>query len=410
MPIKIPSKNIYEMNNPKVRDNRIGQVKGEQAIVSPIKGYGVSVYDGKFEQPSKKMDLQEESHIAYRLDEGHYYHYYYSRVEAREERYNIETIKIPIHQKNFYVHSLVLGKNEESDTPNIEVSVSGVYTTGDAEGVFELTSLQGNGYYGGTQYNEAKEETLQNFSFSEDMMTISNDAYKDIGYQFDIKLTIPFYETSLLEATAKLVSEEGKDYFEIKNLSFSCGISKASLNGEHDNPDNAINEDDLIYCYGKYEYYKAQTATITIYGNTIGIDLTDGSVTYGSGNKPHSLSGNELMQDSAKVGNTPLTEYLANNVLTQYKNGKETATLLCSISDYYDYDTNEKMIDITSSDKMSFKLHDQVIPMVYGADGKDRPMSLYRDGTPKVFQVLGSKIFYDGAVWQELSLQEVTKG
>ena len=43
----------------------------------------------------------------------------------------------------------------------------------------------------------------------------------------------------------------------------------------------------------------------------------------------------------------------------------------------------------------------------YGADGKDRPMSLYKDGSAKVFQVLGSKIFYDGAVWQELSLQEV---
>ena len=56
---------------------------------------------------------------------------------------------------------------------------------------------------------------------------------------------------------------------------------------------------------------------------------------------------------------------------------------------------------------MSFKMYDQVIPMVYGADGKDRPMSKNQDGSPKVFQVLGSKIYYDGAVWQELSLQEV---
>lgn len=56
---------------------------------------------------------------------------------------------------------------------------------------------------------------------------------------------------------------------------------------------------------------------------------------------------------------------------------------------------------------MCFKMYDQVVPMVYGSDGKDRPMSVYQDGTAKVFTVLGTKIYYDGAVWQELSLQEL---
>jgi hypothetical protein len=59
---------------------------------------------------------------------------------------------------------------------------------------------------------------------------------------------------------------------------------------------------------------------------------------------------------------------------------------------------------------MVFDIGDEVIPMIYGADGKDKPMSLYADATPKVFRVCGTKIFYDGAVWQELTLQEVTKG
>ena len=89
-----------------------------------------------------------------------------------------------------------------------------------------------------------------------------------------------------------------------------------------------------------------------------------------------------------------------------YKHGKETATIRCSISDYYD--NGEKSIAIdNSTGKMSFDIGDQVIPMVYGADGKDRPMSTYKDGSSKVFEVLGVKKFYDGAVWQELSLQEV---
>lgn len=56
--------------------------------------------------------------------------------------------------------------------------------------------------------------------------------------------------------------------------------------------------------------------------------------------------------------------------------------------------------------KMSFEIGDEVIPMVYGADGKDYPMSTYKNGSPKVFVVRGSKIFYDGAIFQEIFLQE----
>lgn len=91
-----------------------------------------------------------------------------------------------------------------------------------------------------------------------------------------------------------------------------------------------------------------------------------------------------------------------------YKNGKETVTIRCSISDYFDYESKEKVIAIDNlTGKMRFEIYDQVIPMVYGADGKDHPISTYKDRSPKVFQVLGSNIFYDGAVWQELSLQEI---
>ena len=62
---------------------------------------------------------------------------------------------------------------------------------------------------------------------------------------------------------------------------------------------------------------------------------------------------------------------------------------------------------ISTKLKMSFDIGDIVIPKVFGVDGNDRPMSLYKNGNAKKFQVLGKKMFYDGAVWQELSLQEV---
>ena len=56
--------------------------------------------------------------------------------------------------------------------------------------------------------------------------------------------------------------------------------------------------------------------------------------------------------------------------------------------------------------KMSFRMYDEVIPMVLNSNGEDVPMSQNKDGTAKHFIVVGSNIYYDGAVFQELSLQE----
>lgn len=55
---------------------------------------------------------------------------------------------------------------------------------------------------------------------------------------------------------------------------------------------------------------------------------------------------------------------------------------------------------------MTFHIGDIVVPYVYGANGQDKPMSVYKDNTEKEFQVVGKKIIYDGAIWQELTLQE----
>ena len=167
------------------------------------------------------------------------------------------------------------------------------------------------------------------------------------------------------------------------------------------------------------EYYIPNRIEISIYGDTIGIDLTNGSITYtkdsegdiveGVGNKPLSLSGNELLQDSATTNGVLTTKILAQNVLSQYAKGKETATLRCSISDYYDEkDEKEKVIDKLGNGKnMSFRLHDKVIPYIYLGNGNYAPMSKHQDGTAKVFEVVGTNLIYNGAVWQDLSLQEV---
>ena len=45
MAIIIPSKSIYQLNNPKVRDNIIDKVFVDKTIVKPDNDYKVSVYN-----------------------------------------------------------------------------------------------------------------------------------------------------------------------------------------------------------------------------------------------------------------------------------------------------------------------------------------------------------------------------
>jgi hypothetical protein len=318
------------------------------------------------------------------------------------------------------------------------------------------------------------------------------------------------------------------------------GIEVVSLYGS---VENAPSYNTPVPCSGEKIIYSPLSLTITFYGETIGINLEDGNITYGEGKKPQTLSGNEILQDSGKVFGKTLTEHLAENVLNQYSEGKETATLLCSISKYFSdsgeiainpykksvniidkykvlnstfetenndliarceknyslinihcylatnvdrsnlisdsslsqstpsksfaeqfygfdkysyfvleidfeyqdevskffqvYDISAlendikyylsfqarlendgKAVRISSlhlsdeynaeynPNKMTFDIGDVVVPMVFGADRKDRPMSLRKDGTAKTFSVVGVKYIYDGAPWQELTLQE----
>jgi hypothetical protein len=210
---------------------------------------------------------------------------------------------------------------------------------------------------------------------------------------------------------------------------------------------------------------------ITCYGDTVSIDLTDNTIEYGNGNKPYTLSGSELMQDSSTnaLVHIPTSDGLASNVLSEYEYGKETAVLKCNIGDYYDtngnltistntvvpkcqYETTttevapsyfahglrftidkpyandinirctvsysnvttpilvtipsgtttvsvnvysgaNSIAGITVSNvlidngtlPMTFKIGDIVIPYVFGVGGQDKPMSRYKDGSPKQY-------------------------
>lgn len=116
-----------------------------------------------------------------------------------------------------------------------------------------------------------------------------------------------------------------------------------------------------------------------------------------------------MQNESSKV---QLAEWLVNRAYENYKDGIETATIRCSLVDYYNSDgvleispTNYSADDTNT--RMMFSVGDIVIPHVATPNG-DRPMSSNPDGSPKSFRVTGVTLISDGALWQELQLQEVS--
>lgn len=525
MAIKIPSKNIYEINNPKIRDNIIDNVSVEQTIVKPNNEYEVSVYNEKIEnlninQSEFETDIDYSSSTQYStfIDVATY-------ISANKYTIN-GTIIIPKIKNNSFISKIYYGKNENNENHIKHIVIYDIYRANSQIYVTPTQLPSGTFNYEVEGYQETSSfEKIESskHSISETLID-SVTAINDKGYPYSPISSKS--EITLVDDTnlGDIIINEYENYYIFTYTIYVGGEHrKLSYKGSYTSGSGDIPSKKLLV--GETYIYKPVQVEITLYGNTIGIDLTDGSVTYGSGNKPFLLSGNELMQHketinyanvkgfsyngagltingnennllvvngtcvvpsgtvgryhinlgvvslpkgkyilkgmpkaigrsalilhNTKVGtiaesfyepiefsleeqqdltfyfvvsdgnifnnfiiapeiiNINNSEYLANNILNQYANGKETATLLCDISDYYD-ESGEKVIDIKTN-KMSFRLHDEVIPYVYGADGKDKPMSKKQDGSAKVFEVVGSNIIYDGAVWQELTLLEKTQ-
>lgn len=124
-----------------------------------------------------------------------------------------------------------------------------------------------------------------------------------------------------------------------------------------------------------------------------------------------SFDENIFNQTETKTNDEISSILLSKEIINKYNSGKETAKILCSISNYYDENGKKIISPYTDGYKMSFDIGDEVIPMRFGqyGVGVDIPMSRYDDRSAKAFRVCGIKFIYDGAVWQELALQEITK-
>lgn len=420
MAIIIPSKNIYGMDNPKIIDNVVDNVTVNSNVISKDNKYNVPVHLKKYTAPwfehaftANYEEWTNAATVNARSGLDALVHYAGSAVGIRTHYANDVRVYIDRILKNAYISTLLTGYNKNGYANvnysvvykhyigNAKINVTQYAKGGDNSDFVNDVQLTYNGDYETSQGNLPKlsvEKTTE-YTNSNLQSAIISKAYvvqEDKTTLFDDNIIKNFDDT----------------YFDCKIKDILCGVEmyKASISGNMSKDawgGDPTSKTRNITLDGVCEKYVPIEIEITFNGNTIGINLADGSFTYGSGNKPLSLNGNELLQDNGKVGNKSLSQHLADNILQQYGNGKETATILCDINDYYSTE-GEKIIstkDVNFS-KMTFDIYDEVVPFISSEKGSETPMSIDFGGRAKTFVVLGRRTIYDGAPWQELHLQE----
>lgn len=162
-----------------------------------------------------------------------------------------------------------------------------------------------------------------------------------------------------------------------------------------------------------YSTIELQTLNYSVYGNQSVYSVKGETRTFGDGSDYYEMPSNELFQMTTKFSGVPITEVNANSLANDFRNGKETYELLCSVKEYYNEDGTLAIStkgQVVGKTKMLFDIGDEVIPYKPTAAG-DKPISYKKDGkTPKTFIVVGVTPIFDGAVWQRLNLVEKSSG
>ena len=479
MAIIIPSKYIYEKQTQKVIDNVIERIEVKAQEVLPDNQYETSVYNNDFNLPNIELgsptnlhDLAEGGRGPQDATETKFYHVFALAYVGATSGYSTFNVSIPVVQGESAITRIFYGlKGDEENIKTTTYCTKKVY---DVLGVYNI------------QTNTYRETSRTLKSETSGIVDLKDKLSVEAKHSGDADGSTPADASVSLQA--KNNSNVGSitpdyslpDYIKLNELKIISYVKTITVVGDAENVDkSAIRE---IEVWGTLEEYTANKIELTIYGNTVGINLKDKTVYCGDINekKVHAIEGNELMQTSNKYetgattdlregidytariindapdgvpfaeihissfeeGSLYLISYKSDGYVyykvadrysttvdaggyyidwvkvykfhpwyygTQkaYQSGKETATITCAASDYYDESGNKMISQENSELPMVFNLYDKVIPMVYGTDGKDYPLS-QKVNTAKVFQVLGIDFMYDGEPLQKLYLQEVT--
>ena len=353
MAIIIPSKNIYQKDNKKIIDNAIANVSFNESI------YNRNIIE--MYSQANASNLSTKSHTQTYIGE------WGTGGEAKRVRFELDCI--------YHLYTFTATASEAIRDDEIRL--------------LSYITTQGN----------TQEENFDNYEY-----LVKN---QDVDYTIE-NIPLPIPASTDYSEIAQFCNEKIKEklVFEFENVTdYRASVALSYLKSVNV---YLVEETLLNGVWGSTtRNHIAVDPSVTVLALSLFLNYsqtTQTAKTIGRTGLTHALSDNELLQNKTLVNGKKASEFISNAILTSYKNGKETATLLCDISNYYDENGN-KVISI-DGENMSFRLYDEVIPMVFNYDGQDIPMSKRKDGSTKTFIVVGSNIFYDGAVWQELSLQE----
>ena len=379
----------------------------------------VSVPDEKTKKESSDIDVKYGGSFTKYDQYGRDYVYQrfaFSAIYASVE-YATFQIEVPKKQDNLYVEKIPFVDAKTGDRQDISLSFSGESS------------------YGGTWYivngkipSGTEDVNIINVTITEPEVreTAEDVSFVSSKEDFFVKTQVPAMEDETLYATVsaediydgdygytvRSIKEEDDKYLLTIEAMVEVALIKSSVNSpiKSSTPTGWMElghftlsgEDLVISAPGTYEKYTAKKINVSVFGSSYSIYTEDAIKTYTvqSDLSPsaYTVESNELIQDGVSE------RYEV--TLTNYQTPKETATILCDIGEYKTTSGELAISTKDSSLPMLFQKYDIVRPMVRNADGTDRPLSSYKDGTPKDFMVLSSRLIYDGEIMQEIICQE----
>ena len=549
MAIIIPSKHIYEKQNQKAIDNVIERIELSENEPSLKKQYETQIHEEKTESFStvNKTDYYalDKNYAEYDNGITAYLGIGFSYCSYTKFRYTTpKTFRFRVLNEGVLTTKYYYGEKGVHYT---------IYGTSKSRAVICPFSGNLSISYGGDVKNYTIDLDFANatygtwFNNTNGALTLSEE-YTKSQEQIRIKGVLVDCKTSATKSVkikdtvndAKLYTEvvDGETYIVAELGEILSGYTTIQLNGQADNLTIiTVGHDFSGEASGVELELNPERIEFVFNGDTISLDLKE-KTAYINGEtskKVHSFDGNELMQTSNTYTDSLLgtsvnaIEKMYGETQRQYANGKETATIECSISDYdgnlfgnvtkinnltyknnafisegvkikaltfqtanienaggynlsstipineeghfsYTFTKTEKngegdfdvlifrmaysgssnlrriFYDVShltngetytvefdilkntenyfvigniyiwgkgisvdnSTNKMTFEIGDEVIPMVYVGNGEDRPMSKYNNGADKIFEVVGIKTKYEGVPRQILDLQETT--
>lgn len=317
--IHIPSKNIYDIKDNFVNNNRIGTLTQTAKKVLPDNHYGEAVatnsYNGEFSLDSElQQDTAGNTSLNVVAPQNPTIMFSVSHTQYDRQYYFSKTIYIPLLANNAYIEDLVLG-TDINGRNNISYSIIGKVNKGTATipilGVFGLSGLsitskniQALGV--SANYLNPTETTTERYTLPTHIQYRADEEYAELAEQ-DITT-----KDNLATAEATLVEENGQKYYKIEltnilvGLRFVVGGGRATAIGES-GASTIVSQPTSISC--AYEEYIPEEISITFIGNTYGIKLENTDIkvveTPDSG-VAHLMQGSELIQLSEGEGNAEI--------------------------------------------------------------------------------------------------------